>query len=126
MRFRSVISFVIVAILGVLPVVVFAQDDFNIGRFVNLSDADPRMIAIRLINVVLQFVGILTLIMILWGGFLFLLSGGKEEKTQHATAVIRNAIIGLVIVLCAWSIVRFVMMSLIQVSGGDVPSFLSS
>lgn len=126
MRLRSIVSFIIVGALGVFPCTAFAQEVFDIGRFVNLSDTDPRMIAIRLINVVLQFVGILTLVMILWGGFLFLVSGGKEEKTQHATAVIRNAIIGLIIVLCAWSIVRFVITSFVQANGGGGFSLLSS
>lgn len=98
----------------------FAAPDlgvFDFGQSINLSQADPRTIAANLINEVLKFVGILLLIMILWGGFLYMLSGGDEEKTKKATGVIRNAIIGVVIILCAWGIVRFALTSLLQATG---------
>jgi cbb3-type cytochrome oxidase subunit 3 len=99
---------------------------FDIGSVINLPEGDPRAIIINLINVALQFIGIITLVMILWGGMLFLFSGGKKERTEQAGAIIRNAIIGLIIVLSAWGIARFVLTSISgAVSGDEIPPYLA-
>ncbi len=95
---------------------------FDIGSTINLASGDPRVIIIRLINVALQFIGILTLVMILWGGLLFLTSGGRQEKADQAVAVIRNAIIGLIIILSAWGITRFVLTSFSGAVSDDTSS----
>jgi len=81
---------------------------FELGNILNLGVGDPRIIIIRLINAALEFIGIITLVIILWGGFQFMISGGNDEKVKRAGATIRNAIIGLIIVILSWSIVRFV------------------
>lgn len=92
---------------------------FEIGEIINLPEGDLQTVAIRLINVALEFIGILTLCIILWAGFLYMLSGGQEEKTARALGMIKSAIIGLIIILSAWGIVRFVLTSLIQATGND-------
>lgn len=96
---------------------------FDIGSTINLPEGDPRVIIIRLINIALQFIGIITLVMILWGGMLFLFSGGKKEKTEQAGAIIRNAIIGLIIILSAWGIARFVLTSISGAVSDESSSF---
>jgi hypothetical protein len=80
----------------------------ELGNVLNLGQADPREIAVRLINLALECLAVITLVVILWGGFQFLISGGNDEKMKRAGATIRNAIIGLVIVMLSWTIVRFV------------------
>lgn len=91
---------------------VFAQEFdfgvFELSNILNLGEGDPREIAVRLINVALEFLAIITLVVILWGGFQFLVSGGNDEKMKRAGATIRNAIIGLIIIVLSWTIVRFV------------------
>lgn len=83
-----------------------------------LPEGDPRDIAVRLINVALQFLAIIVLVMVVWSGFLFLFSGGKKENMERAGAVMRNAIIGLIIILCSWAIVRYVISSFIGAING--------
>jgi len=90
---------------------------FEFGQSINLSQTDPQTIIANLINEILKFVGILLFLMILWGGFLYMLSGGDDEKTKKATGVIRNAIIGVIIILCAWGIAQFALTSLLQATG---------
>jgi len=96
---------------------------FELGDIVNLGEGDPREIAIHLINAALEFLGIITLVVILWGGFQFLVSGGKEEKVQRAVATIRNAIIGLVIIMLSWTLVRFVITEFVTaIDDDDAPA----
>jgi hypothetical protein len=92
---------------------------FELSNLLTLGEADPRMIAVRLVNASLEFLAIITLVMILWGGFLFLVSGGKDEKMKRAGAVIKNAIIGLIIIMCSWMIVRFVITEVVEAMGAD-------
>jgi len=75
----------------------------------------PEVIG-RIINVVLGFIGILLLGYILYAGFLWMTAGGDEGKVKTATTMIRNAIIGLLIIVAAFAISNFVLGSLINVA----------
>jgi len=82
------------------------------GSYIGMSDADPRLILARLIHIALGFVGIVLLLMILSSGFAFMVSGGDEEKISSAKKTLVNAIIGVLIMLSAYSIVNFVLNTL--------------
>lgn len=90
----------------------------EIGGTVKLPSTDPRVIAARIINVALGLVGIILVVIIIYAGFLYMTSGGDAEKTQTALKYIRNAVIGLIIVLSSWAIARFVIDRLISATGG--------
>ncbi|MBD3251896.1 hypothetical protein GF380_05615 [Candidatus Uhrbacteria bacterium] len=95
---------------------------FAISDILKLGEGDPREIVVRLINVALEFIGIITLVMILWGGFQFLFSMGNDEKMKQAGRTIRNAIIGLIIVLSSWAIVRFVLTEFTFATADEAPA----
>ncbi|MBI2051796.1 hypothetical protein HYT33_03485 [Candidatus Roizmanbacteria bacterium] len=54
-----------------------------------------------IINIFLLVSGIVALIYLLWGAFSWITSGGDKEKLLKAQGMIRNAIIGLIIVFAA-------------------------
>ena len=89
-----------------------------VGSTIVLQANDPRVIAARIINIFLGLVGIILLSLILYAGFLWMTSGGNPDKVDKAKAYIRNAIIGLVIVLSSWAIATFVINQLLQATGG--------
>ncbi|HWR00204.1 MAG TPA: hypothetical protein VN397_05185, partial [Candidatus Methylomirabilis sp.] len=88
-----------------LPAVVFAQDKLNandlgvdaIQKDIRLGSGDVRQTAARLINVALGFLGIIAVVIVLIGGFKYMVSGGNEEKTSEARRLIVSGIIGLAI-----------------------------
>lgn len=63
----------------------------------------------RIINIALGFVGIILLVLMLYAGYLWMTSGGEMEKVNRARLMIRNAIIGLLIIVSAFAIVNFVL-----------------
>jgi hypothetical protein len=65
-----------------------------------------------IVNVLSVIVGIVAVIMIIWGGFNFITSGGDSGKVGTARSTIIYALIGLIIVALSQFIVRFVLSKL--------------
>jgi len=65
-------------------------------------------LAINVARLILGLVGSLTLIMFVYGGIMFLISGGSSEKVAKAKNILVAAVVGLIIVFSSWLIVRFV------------------
>ena len=63
-------------------------------------------------NTILYFVGIIAVIMLIWGGIRYVVSGGDAKKVTDAKNTILYAIIGLVISFLAYAIVQFVINAL--------------
>ena len=60
------------------------------------------------INAVIIIAGLLVFIYLVWGGIEWLTSGGGKEKYESARNRITAAVIGLVIVVAAWAIMRLI------------------
>lgn len=84
---------------------------------VALSSTDPRIIVAKIIRVALGFLGIIVLVLILYGGFLWMTSAGNEEQIDKAKKFLINAVIGLAIILSALAIVQFVIRALTRSTG---------
>ena len=92
-----------------LPAVVSAQvGTGNYGATFGLGTADLEATVVNVVQWVLGFMGLIAVIFILYGGFMWMTAGGNEEKVAKAKKVLTAAVIGLVIVLLAWAIVIFV------------------
>lgn len=73
----------------------------------------------KMINVVLGFLGIIFLVLILYAGTLWMISAGNEEKISKAKKTMVAAIIGVAIVLAAYSISYFVINQLLVATKGE-------
>ena len=70
----------------------------------------------RLTNTILLIVGLISVIMLVYGGLRYILSGGDSKKVTDAKNTVLYAIIGLIISLLAFAIVNFVLNSVIGVN----------
>ena len=95
------------------------ETGLDYGTFTGLGTKDLREGAMTIVNVLLGFLGILAIVIILWGGFRWLTSGGNEEKVSEAKKIITAGIIGLVIIFTAYAIAQFVVSQLIRATTGD-------
>ena len=64
------------------------------------------------INIMLFIIGILSVIMLIYGGIRYVLSSGDSGAVTNAKNTIMYAIIGLVIAILAYAIVNFVIGSI--------------
>ena len=62
----------------------------------------------KLINVMLFIIGVLSVIMIVYGGILYVISAGDSGRVSKAKNTIMYAIVGLIVALLAYAIVNFV------------------
>ncbi len=88
----------------------------------NLGANSPVTIIKNIINLLMGFLGLLAVCLILWGGFVYMTSGGSEDKIDQAKKIIKNGVIGLLIILSAWGVVYFVINKVLGVTGGDPSS----
>lgn len=69
---------------------------------------DPATIAIRLINLALGFLGTISLLMMLYAGFVWFTARDNEEEAKRAKQILVGSVTGLVITLSAYGIAYLV------------------
>lgn len=72
---------------------------------------DLNALATKVVNILSVIVGIIAVIMIIFGGFRYITSGGDSSNVSSAKNTLIYAIVGLVIVALAQFIVHFVLAS---------------
>ena len=81
----------------------------NIGQAFDNRTTDVRSIVANLIQVVLGLLATVFLAMTITAGIKYMTSNGNEDQTKKAVAQIKNATIGLMIVMASWAITLFVL-----------------
>ena len=99
----------------IVPYLVFAQTaghpqanmaQVAAGAGFNPSTDDTTIssIAGTIVNSALGFLGIIFLGLILYAGFLWMTAQGESDKVEQAKKIIKNCVIGLILIICAWGI----------------------
>jgi cytochrome bd-type quinol oxidase subunit 2 len=73
-----------------------------------LTYQTPESVVGNLINAFLGFLGIIFIVLIVYGGFTWMTAQGNEEKIAKAKKMIGNATVGLLITLLSYFITAFV------------------
>ena len=74
----------------------------------------------KILRYVLGLLGIILVVIIIIGGFMWMTSAGNPEKVQKAKAIITNGIIGLVIIVFSYIIANFIIERFIE-AGQSTP-----
>lgn len=70
-----------------------------------------------LIQTFMGFLGLIAVVLILFGGFKWMTAAGSDEKVKSAKKIMYQGAIGLVIILAAWAIATFVLGQIIKSVG---------
>lgn len=92
----------------------------EVGEVFNESGGEPtdfRTMMIRVILILLSFLGIVYLILIMWAGYKWMISQGNSDEITEAKARLLSSTIGLAIILASYGIATFVLRSLEDVTG---------
>ena len=63
----------------------------------------------RIIRIILTFLGVLFLILMIYGGYIWMMARGNEQEVEKAKNIIKNALMGLIVVLAAYVITNLMM-----------------
>ena len=73
------------------------------------TSADLRDTIRRAINIILGFLGILTVILVLYGGFVWLTAAGSEDNVKKGRDILIWAAIGAIVISIAWTISSYIL-----------------
>lgn len=108
----NIVAFLLLAIMFVPAITMASGLDTNLGLNyagnIGLGETDAIDVVTNIIQVILGFLGLVAVVIILIGGFTWMTAGGNEDKVKKGRTWIINGVIGLVIVLAAFSIASFV------------------
>ncbi len=105
----AVVCFLALAVFLVSAVPVSAEIDIG-ARYaenIGLGNRNPKDIIVGVIQVILGFLALLAVVLVMYAGFVMMTSQGDPKKIDTAKNILKNAIIGLLIVLSSWGIVLF-------------------
>lgn len=105
-----------------------AQVDLGLqfAQETGLTTTDIRVVIANIIRVAFGLLGIVAVGVILYGGFIWMTSGGDRSKIESAKKILINGVIGLVIILSAFGITEFIIRTVLGQSGSGSGSSTSS
>ncbi len=83
------------------------------GAGTNYGNADLPTLIGRFVSIILGVMGIILVVYIIMAGVAYMTAAGDDKKIQKAKDNIKNAIIGMFIILAAYSISTFVISLLV-------------
>lgn len=86
------------------------------------TDVDLNIFIGTLIKTILSIIGVLFLIMMVYGGFLWMTAGGNEAQVEKSKKLIIAAIIGTIIVVSSYAISYFIIEKLSQATLLNTPA----
>ncbi|OGF34878.1 hypothetical protein A2482_04925 [Candidatus Falkowbacteria bacterium RIFOXYC2_FULL_48_21] len=97
------------------PAVAYAQTTNDVNQNLEqvaaetpLQNAGLITIVGRVIKIFIGILGVIALIIVLYAGFIYMTSGGDQEKVMTAKKWLINGVIGLAIIFSAYSITVFI------------------
>lgn len=108
---KKVLAFVIVLAFTLLPTIALGAVDtiqVNPGEQGIAPGTSLHTLFGNAIKIIFVVAALAVLIMLIWGAFQWIVSGGDKEKVQHARDRITNALIGLAVLALAFFIARVV------------------
>ncbi|MBI5413066.1 PKD domain-containing protein [Candidatus Peregrinibacteria bacterium] len=76
---------------------------------------NAREFIVNVVNFALGFLGLISLVIIIYGGFMYVTAAGNEEQAGKGKKAITYALIGIIIILASYAIVR----TALTIGGGD-------
>ncbi len=80
----------------------------KMGYSTDRNKATPENVVALVIQTLLSILGVVFVIIVIYGGIMWMTAGGNEEKIDKAKDMIRRATVGLIIVISAYAISVFV------------------
>lgn len=123
-------TLLIVNLFGAIPAAYAGEAaQFNVGTYLRAEgqvlpskEGGIAQFIVRLINFLALTIGSFSFVAIVIGGFIMVVSAGKEASLTKGKDVIKYALIGLVVSLSAYFITAFVQSTLYELRSVEIKS----
>ena len=106
-----------------LPALAQVDTGLEFASATGLTTTDIRTIVSLIIRAFLGLLGITAVALIVYGGFVYMMSRGDSAEADRGKKIIVNAVIGLLIIALSYAIAAFILKALGEAgeggSGGD-------
>lgn len=104
-----IITLAVIMLVIALPLVAGAQFQTPSAGGTGLpNDTSISGFILKIINILLAIAGLVAVLFLIIGGFRYITAAGNEETAEKAKKIILNAIIGIVVIILAFVIVRVI------------------
>ena len=100
-------SAITTASFALMNTVAFAA--LTVGEAPDVPQTPLRQLVLTIVNYFLTFLGIVAVIMIIYGGILYVTAAGKEETVGNAKKIIMYSLIGIIIILLSFALVTTIL-----------------
>lgn len=110
-RVRELLLLFCLSILVSMPTLARAQElslGLEYAGSTGLLSRDLREVVISIIRIIFGLLGLIAFSLVAYAGFLWQTSKGDDTKIKTAKSILKNAAIGLVIILSAYAITEFI------------------
>jgi hypothetical protein len=91
------------------------KDTATIGYgVIPFEKATPAEIIGQVVGVGLSFIAVVFFLLLLYGGFTWMMARGNEQEVEKAISLIQAAVFGLIVVMAAYAVVSFLSKSFIK------------
>ncbi len=101
--------------LAVMPNLAMAQGAIELtDSTITSSNSDVEATIGSLIQIALGFLGVISVVIILMGGFKWMVSSGNNDNIKEAQTLIFGGVVGLAVIVSAWAITSFVVEAILK------------
>lgn len=84
------------------------ETGLNYATASGLGTRDIREVIFLIINILLGFLGVVAVLIVMYGGFVWMTSAGDPNKIDRAKQIMVNGAIGLIIIFASYSLAAFI------------------
>jgi Type IV secretion system pilin len=108
-KITTVGAFLVPVVVFFIPLISSAQ--ILVPQVNDLTTASLETVVGSVIQIFLGLLGLIALVIILYGGYVWMTSGGNEEKVSQAKKILSAGVVGLVIIMVSYVITSFILES---------------
>ena len=122
MTFFKTVLAILIIFLNLINIIPVSAQDIGLDYAENLdlqvaSETDPKQMMVEIVKYLMTFLGIIAVVIILYGGFKWMTAAGNEEKIDEAKKLIGAGVIGLIVILAAFALAQFVLNAMYGATG---------
>ena len=118
---KQILILICLIVILILPYFVFAANPLDMLKdtgtdagYAEATDQSMAQIAGTVVSAFLGLLGIIFIILMLYGGYQWMTARGNEEQVNKAKDIIRTTIIGLIIIIGSYAIWNFIFYNFIM------------